>query len=494
MSYADRLMLKKHRKDPSSKNGYARPNKLKSSNKKSKSPDVTKTAAAAKENKMDAPSQQSATQESRPADPPRCISIQLLPSDEEDKSVSPDIEGSSPIINEVIIESPRARSDRFTLSQMGRLKIVELSFSDPENDSKSPDGLRSASASSGISNISARRTASGLQGQLTETPTPKQGLIPHPPSTPSSNYIARQKILLSKNKKIIREEASTLKLNKLKKIENKKWKPSTNYVGLDSFFTAGVEKENKKNLEKYSVESKALKNPPNVSDCPVITVGFKGSWRPDSSWSNVSEPISDDGLQSSGKENNNRNKSPLTSQKPREKDRLAKPSNTSIDHGTLTNNATPRVSLTDFDFLSAMPPMSKGDDFNKIHRASTATLFALSPQPPDVWNDDSEYELLNSPKVSKSPKNKSVLNEFDEDERALEALSNEIADNNKQTEERTENIQKRVEEWEEDSLSIEDNDDGSGLTSSGDADTQYDGDDSSDNEFYDSKTQVQNLN
>lgn len=145
--------------------------------------------------------------------------------------------------------------------------------------------------------------------------------------------------------------------------------------------------------------------------------------------------------------------------------------------------------MTDFDFLSAMPPRSKGDDFNKVHRASTVTLFALSPQPPDIWNDDSEYELLHSPKISKPPVNISFLNESDEeDKRALDALSNEIA---KKTELLEGKTAETGEHWEEDS--IEDNDDGSGLTSSGEADTHYDGDDSSDNDYFDMKKQVMNL-
>eukprot|EP00794_Sanderia_malayensis_P011215 gene11215-12392_t len=541
MSYADRLLLKKHRKDPvPAKNGPTKQSsskKYKPTGKKISKPDASQapTASNAHLNAC-APSQRQyglATQQpSSSGNQSRAISIQLIASDDDEikYATSPDDgEGSSPIVNEAPNESPRGRNDRFTLSQMGRLKIVELSFSDPENENKSPD--RSNSVSSNISVAStSRRTTSGLKSAAIETPQPlKQGLTPHPPSTPSSIYVARQKILLNKNKKPQQPaEASALKSTRgNKNSASRKWKPSTEYVGLDSFFTAGVEKENKTNINRKSGDSKVLKNIHDVNNCPKITIGVKGSWRPDSSWSNASETVDDDRSKSSPEKENKKNrKSTTTTKRLLKQDSQTNASGNGVDRltarsgkaseSTDTDTATPRGSLADFDFLSAMPPISKGDDFNKIHRASTATLFPLSPQPPDIWNEDSECELMHSPKLKKASlqhtddisiennnsNNQGITSsESDDDERALEALTNEMADRNKGLEESSKNgmtrdddMQRRLEQWEEDSLSIEDDDAGSGLTSSADGDTsRYDGDDFSDNEFYNCKTQVENL-
>ena len=560
LSYADRLMLKKHRKDPQSTGGCdskgISPLSKKPVNAKAQQISPRKGQVSPKMPQVSPPhslkydpkeTNVSAKKRITPAKNdeqyPSTVNIRLLQSDEE---VGSDREGSSPIITENAEEIPTPRTDRYTLSQMGRLAIVELSFSDPENDAKSIDG-NNFSLSSSQSSMSMRRAASSIRSHNSDSAIAKPVLVPHPPAAPPNMYVARQKILMEKKKKgSNRPDVDLSKVKKLLNREEKRWKPSERYVGLDSFFMAGVEKEDKENISaKVSQEISDDPVPAiaiETNNCPEITVRLADSWRPDSSLSQTEGSAAVDEIVSKPKIHQNQNKAlkkedklkhdtqkirngPKMSNSPsrsvgkdhrKVKDKnTAAPPSVKASLSLTPDNDTPRMSMTDFDFLSAMPPMPKGDDLSKLHRASTVTLFALSPQPPDIWNDDSEIDLLSDPNSPKYEKNdlmekfaKKVamskvetktttdsarLESDQEDALALEALSKEIT-NKKLPENENGETKDEGEIWDDDSLSIEDNDDGSGLTSSGDGDTHYEGDDSDDVDLQDVKDQIAELN
>lgn len=565
LSYADRLMLKKHRKDPQSTVDYD----SKGNSPISKKPANTKTRQISpKTGQISPKTPQTASPHSLKYDPketstpakkriapakndaqyPSAVNIRLLQSDEE---VSSDREGGSPIITENAEEIPMPRTDRCTLSQMGRLAIVELSFSDPENDAKSIDGNH-VSLSSSQSSMSMRRAASSVRSHNSESSIAKPVLVPHPPAAPPITYVARQKILMEKKKKgSNRPDVDLSKVKKLLEREDKRWKPSEKYVGLDSFFMAGVEKEDKENIGAQASQEISNEAAPPIAmetnNCPEITVKLADNWRPDSSLSQAEGTAAVDKNVHKPKIRRNQNKATRKedkikhdTQKIRNGPKMSNSPSRSVakDHRKVqdkktaatpsvktslslaSDNDSPRVSMTDFDFLSAMPPMPKGDDLSKLHRASTVTLFALSPQPPDVWNDDSEIDLLgdlNSPKCEKdgsmeilakkvamskaetkatevkTATDSARLESDQDDALALEALSKEIT-NKKLPKNESGKTKDENEIWDDDSLSIEDNDDGSGLTSSGDGDTHYEGDDSDDVDLQDVKDQIVELN
>ena len=564
LSYADRLMLKKHRKDPESTGGYdskgnsplsKKPVNAKSRQISPKTGKVSpKTPQASPPHSLKYDPKDTNTPAKKRIAPTKndvqyssAVSIRLLQSDEE---VNSDRDGASPIVTENAEEIPTPRSDRCTLSQMGRLAIVELSFSDPENDAKSIDGTH-ASLSSCQSSMSTRRAASSIRSHTSDSAIAKPVLIPHPPAAPPNTYVARQKILMEKKKQgSNRPDVDLSKVKKLLKREDKRWKPSEKYVGLDSFFMAGVEKEDKENIGAQASQEISNKHVPPIAietnNCPEITVRLADSWRPDSSLSQAEGSAAVDKSVSKPKMRQNQNKAvkkddklkhdtqktngPKISNSPnisvgkghaKVKDKnTAAPPSVKASLSLTPDNDTPRMSMTDFDFLSAMPPMPKGDDLSKLHRASTVTLFALSPQPPDVWNDDSEIDLLsdpNSPKYekhdlmekfakklavskaetkgteAKTTTDSARLESDQDDVLALEALSKEIT-NEKLPENENGETKDENEIWDDDSLSIEDNDDGSGLTSSGDGDTHYEGDDSDDVDLQDVKDQIVGLN
>ncbi|XP_065056607.1 uncharacterized protein LOC135684850 isoform X2 [Rhopilema esculentum] len=514
LTYADRLMLKKHKKDPDSTVAYSRPGTKYNSNllaKKTSSKAINASPKSSRRsprlgkykgkdslNRM----KPQASSPNSDASFPKALQIQLLPSDEdESKYGSSDQEGSSPIINYTVEEKPPSRSDRFTLSQMGRLAIVELSFSDPENDPKFKDGSYPARASH--SSLSLKRAASGMRNQPSERSrtTPPHGV--YSPSAPSNTYVARQKILLEKNRRGANgTESSSSIVKKVLRREDRKWKPRDKYVGLDSFFMAGVEKENIENTSGDHNDNSKSSVVADSKNFPTISIGLADSWRPESSLSQVEEnsvhgnKLSDSKL----KGNSSRNGKTLPHgirvtvenlpsslvEADQSSTMAAKSPRIAKSELTADENGTPRVSMTDFDFLSAMPPMPKGDDLHKLHRASTVTLFALSPQPPDVWNDDSELEIPNSPLNKKCENMEMHINEKDgkkatsnetEDDLALKELAKDILQVKCASENK--GLQKVVDNnWEEDSLSIEDNDAGSGLTSSADGDTCYESEDS----------------
>ena len=523
LSYADRLMLKKHRKNPESTVSYSRPRNKEST----KSPVVSKAPKSnsgpvsprisnsppksIKQNgkRQNSSSCQKKTLTSSENNYPSVLQIQLLPSDEDDSKYGSS-DSSSPIVNYTIDEGPTARTDRRTLSQMGRLAIVELSFSDPENDvSKSKDSSCSP-ALTNHSSLSFKRAPSGVKSPSNDPVNAGTAHFPHPPNAPSNTYVARQKILLEKKKKSNNGQVSSATNSKKtsKRIE-RKWQPSNKYVGLSSFFMAGVEKENLDGVNPNDERSPSHAN--EETAYPLVGLQLADSWRQESSLSQIggtnngnttlnssannSNVRHRDGVAKSDKgfdsENSEQKSLPSTEASVCRSQNITTPKivTTKSTLASPNNADTPRVSMTDFDFLSALPPASKGDDLLKLHRASTVTLFALSPQPPDVWNDDSEIEIPSAVQISQNGKevnlrdssldNKSTLSESDrkeidkEDTLALEALSKEI------TESHFKNVNKshpRGTDWEDDSLSIEDNDDGSGLTSSADGEESDDPD------------------
>ena len=523
LSYSDRLMLKKHRKNPESVVSYNRPrhkeskaplvpSKTLNSKPESISPRISNSPL--KSNKQngintDSFSSQQKLLTGNESTFPNVLQIQLLPSDDDDvKYGSSDLDSSSPIVNYAIDESPTVRTDRRTLSQMGRLAIVELSFSDPENDIGRNKDRNSSSSLTSHSPLSFKRAASGLKSPSNDT----HASIPHSPNSPANNYVTRQKILMEKKKK--RENmqvSSATKAKKNSKQVERKWQPSNKYVGLNSFFMVGVEKENvdsvAPNCERTSQSSS------EVIDYPNIGGGMPDSWRQNSSLSKVEESTattastmnpekhskvrSKEGALDVNRKvvggkavSKNISSSDITgcSSQGISTPRIVTTSNTLA---VSPNTDTPRVSMTDFDFLSALPPASKGDDLLKLHRASTVTLFALSPQPPDIWNDESEIDIpvavqttdekeeTNNASQERSAKGNSSVSEsarkeIDRDDTlALESLSKEIAENSNSGSGKV-HARGSSYHWEDDSLSIEDNDDGSGLTSSADGEESDD--------------------
>ena len=516
-------MLKKHRKNPESTASYNRArskegtkprlaSKKPSSKSGSSSPRVSNRLPKFSNQNGRGQGNLSTQQKSLPNNDnnyPSVLQIQLLPSDDDDsKYGSSDLDASSPIVNYTAEESQTMRTDRRTLSQMGRLAIVELSFSDPENDVGKSKERNCSSSLTSHSSLSLKRAASGIKNPANENVA--NAHIPHPPNAPSNTYIARQKILMEKNKKSGNGQASAAKSQKPTKGNNRKWQPNNKYVGLNSFFMAGVEKENVENADPRDEQVSPIGNV--ASNCPTVTVGLVDSWRPESSLSHPEEANANKPAMVSPKGNSKLKKkekkaqndvkhvgkrskqtSPEVAVGKTQNQKVTRPKIVTTDSSLSpqNNTDTPRVSMTDFDFLSALPPAPKGDDVLKLHRASTVTLFALSPQPPDVWNDDSEIEIpsaiLTSPGDEKmdtaskdnSVKKRSVLSESDrkeideDDAVALDELSKEIKENNAQS------INKQHSNdyhWEDDSLSIEDNDEGSGLTSSADGDESDDPD------------------
>lgn len=521
-------MLKKHRKNPESTISYSRPrNRDITSNRAASNKPVLNLGSvspprvasrlpkfgsqnARNQNNSLVNNQLSKSFTNNEGNYPSVLQIQLLPSDEDDsKYGSSDPDSSSPIVNYTVDESPTMRTDRRTLSQMGKLAIVELSFSDPENDIK----VKETSCSSCLpshSSLSLKRASSGMKIPTNDILNQGNGQVPYPPSMPSNTYVARQKMLMQKNKKCVNGQSlSSTKAVKAVKRNERKWKPEGKYVGLDSFFTAGVEKEN--------IDVNDEQAPPNVhenNNYPTVTVGLADSWRPESSLSHVEEPCVNNGSGAGLRSKSNRKdeKPKLKNNKflPKNKQKGFSASESSISSSprivtseknlaSPNNTDTPRISMTDFDFLSALPPTSKGDDLSKLHRASTVTLFALSPQPPDVWNDDSEVEIPSAvqltPRDATEPENTDAgacgisgapragshlseadRNEIDRDDAlALDALTKEINEDNLEMM-ATNNQNGKTYIWEDDSLSIEDNDDGSGLTSSADGEESDEGD------------------
>lgn len=515
LTYADRLMLKKHRKNPEGTVSYSRPsnqgraNFRAVSNKPVSNPGsvspprlahrLPKFAAHNGKGQASVSNQQKALTNNE-ANYPSVLQIQLLPSDEDESRYgSSDPDSSSPIINYAVDESSTMRTDRRTLSQMGKLAIVELSFSDPENDIKTKES--NCSCLTSHSSLSLQRASSGLKNPPSDSINQGNGHLPHPPTIPSNTYVARQKILMEKNKKGANGQDAVVKVKKVSKTSDRVWRPESKYVGLNSFFMAGVEKENIDNTSLKSEDTSPKIDGANSN--PMITVGLGDSWRPDSSLSQVEVTSTSKGTPRRKDEMKSKNEKPKNSSKlaTRSKEGASTLRNKcvsknqtmgsqkSVTPGQRGNSLaassmeTPRSSMNDFDFLSALPPASKGDDLLKLHRASTVTLFALSPQPPDVWNDDSEIEVPNviksmlktdpaesserSAVTRRPPSSDAERKECDNDDAlTLDALSKEImvahTAANKQDDANF--------HWEDDSLSIEDNDDGSGLTSSADGD------------------------
>jgi len=523
LSYADRLMLKKHRKSPESTISYNRPRQKesktprvpsKTSNTKPESVSPRISNSPRKSNmqngiKNDSFSSQQKSMTGNDSTYPNILQIQLLPSDDDDaKYGSSDLDSSSPIVNYAIDEGPTVRTDRRTLSQMGRLAIVELSFSDPENDISKNRDSNSSSGLTSHSPLSFKRAASGLKSPCNDT----HASIPHSPNSPANNYVTRQKILMEKKKKRNNVQVcSATKSKKNSKQAERKWQPSNKYVGLNSFFMVGVEKENvdsgAPNCELTSQSSS------EIIDYTKIGRGMPDSWRQNSSLSKPEESAatttstmnpkkhskvrSKEGALDMNKKvvggkalSKNFSSSDITSSSNQgfSTPRIVTTSNTLT---VSPNTDTPRVSMTDFDFLSALPPASKGDDLLKLHRASTVTLFALSPQPPDIWNDESEIDIpvevqttVEEEETNNAPQERgakgtssvseSARKEIDRDDTlALEALSKEIVENSNRGSGKV-HARGSSYHWEDDSLSIEDNDDGSGLTSSADGEESDD--------------------
>ena len=486
------------------------------------------------------------------------ISIQLVPSDEERQQIGVSTDSTSPLINEESYSdenNEKHKDSRRTLSQMGRLAIVELSFSDQNDEKRSrSDSSRCISASSHQSFPRSLRE-SPLQ-MSRNTSTPRNQFSPRPPKTvPSTTFVARQKMLMNRHSKQLNGSSTNVNdtANKILKSKNKNvWKPSINYSGLSNFFTAGVRSGQSDGERHDRVDDNMLNNGRlnggKSVEGPKLSLKIQDIWRPESaisysySESRMYTPESDLLYLDDIMRNQTHSEpfvrpdstpiplpevrmvvqppaeSPLGSLQNadsaagHEGDNVHNNVRNAADRHLLPDdsvNASPRVSLGEYDFLIAPPPRSKGDDPTQLHRASTVTILGLSPQPIDIWNDDSEVELGASPKSCNSPRSlasprsyvdersypsdKNLEDEEKENEqKTLKGLSSELEQKESETQTFRVHVDGRGTDWYDDSLSIEDDDAGSGLTSPGEPEDDYDGDHSC-IEFENDKKEVKNL-
>ena len=182
-----------------------------------------------------------------------------------------------------------------------------------------------------------------------------------------------------------------------RKAVDRVWKPANTYKEMN-IYMAGVSLEgSEENID--------------INEVPAVNVGNSGQlvtgsflvgthctetdqkvWVPDVS------VVYDEAVQNGSRSTSRRNIPPHLAYTGKEESNIHDPDPTFLLPGNVnTDPNTPRVSITSYDFLSAPPPLEKGENWHKLHRASTSLSFSLSPMPVDVWQDSDESSYFDFP-------------------------------------------------------------------------------------------------
>ena len=220
-------------------------------------------------------------------------------------------------------EATNETSSRQTLSSVGQLSIVELNFLDDST-------IKSIPPSSFPSRL-LPRSSSKDSSIYSHTKTTSQGNKNSP-----GFYQSRKKII------------SPVSDSRASKKTTQQWKSTPVYQNMDRYFLIGVP------------EAKMFLTPntPDVSPEDNLTNGL------------VNEQGVSKILITSASDNDNDNV--WTQEQSYSKFTERKDSNHLYQRGS-------------YDFMHAPPPLSKGDNFLKLHRASTS--LTISAMPIDVWQD-----------------------------------------------------------------------------------------------------------
>lgn len=229
------------------------------------------------------------------------------------------------------------------------------------------------------------------------------------------------------------------------------WRPPPKHQNMDDYFMLGITRTSLNNNSEGIVETKCKEENVLVDGNKLITAG--SVWSRESSYPLVPG--------NSGREDETKLDEELSSYR---------------DERMYSYGQLPTLTVGSYDFVHAPPPPVKGDNYHKVHRASTS--FSLSAQPVDPWVD-SDVSLPGSRRpshLSTFTPSRKASREFDEKpiaefEEELKAGLEDII-SSRQEQDGREDFQAidmladqvSTMYGDNDDDSIEDNDEGSGLT------------------------------
>ncbi|KAL9965600.1 hypothetical protein ACROYT_G029422 [Oculina patagonica] len=256
------------------------------------------------------------------------------------------------------------------------------------------------------------------------------------------------------------------------------WSPQPRHVGLSEFFLAGVQGESPSGrvsrVKDASFDLTSVK--PDKLSKSLLS---QNVWKPlesvfasDDS-NNRQEQRQEEHSGSEGRVESPRPIIPLLREpglSAKNGDRPDSQSSTIVTSAVNDSQFGHDTQIHDFgivDFLKAQPYMPKGyEEYSQVHRVSTVSPLTLSPNPPSFhWSDDSDDDIL--AQICNQVTQEDQKADQDEDDRAtLTDLAWELASTTGRLTqcELDEEEEEDEEEFEEDS--IENNDSGSGLSSS----------------------------
>lgn len=257
------------------------------------------------------------------------------------------------------------------------------------------------------------------------------------------------------------------------------WSPQPRHVGLSEFFLAGVQGETASGRvsrgKDASFDLTSVK--PDKLSKSLLS---QNVWKPlesvfasDDSNNRQEQRQEGDNSGSEGRRESPRPIIPLLREpglSAKNCDRPDSQSSTIVTSAVNDSQFVQDTQIHDFgivDFLKAQPYMPKGyEEYSQVHRVSTVSPLTLSPNPPSFhWSDDSDDDILAH--ICNQTAQEDQRADQDEDDRAtLTDLAWELASTTGRLTqcELDEEEGEGEEEFEEDS--IENNDCGSGLSSS----------------------------
>lgn len=174
----------------------------------------------------------------------------------------------------------------------------------------------------------------------------------------------------NENKGQEKDSSYNYSIKDFNKSSSRIWTPSVKYHHMDDFFLIGTTQSDTINSRLVTANMLEQENETEFSavhHVPIITSA--NDWRPHESYDNLFQE----------KEQIVEGLTVKLQDEERKKGSFSKIlSRTSYD-------LIPIVNVDSYDFIQAPPPLSKGENYDKIHRASTS--LSISAAPVDVWID-----------------------------------------------------------------------------------------------------------
>ena len=174
----------------------------------------------------------------------------------------------------------------------------------------------------------------------------------------------------NENKEEEKDSSCSYSIKDFNKSSSRIWTPSVKYHHMDDFFLIGTTQSdtiNSRLVTANMLEQESETEFSGARHVPIIT--STSDWRPHESYDNLFQQ----------KEQIVEGLTVKLQDEERRKDSFNKIlSRTSYD-------LIPIVNVDSYDFIQAPPPLTKGENYDKIHRASTS--LSISAAPVDVWID-----------------------------------------------------------------------------------------------------------